>query len=201
MSRNGTDWAVVSRVGLHRLGCLLLRHSPSAYNECMVKDDLRRVLLHRRVAVTAQAAAQAGHNIVKNLDGLPFDLRRAKSIHVYRSSPSLGEVSTAPLIKFMSTQFPGAHILIGETSRAAAFPTEAFDVVFVPVVGFDRYGFRLGMGGGWYDRWLLGQSSAYKIGLAYGWAEQKKIPHQPHDIPLDMIVTPLDIIVAPASAR
>ena len=74
------------------------------------------------------------------------------------------------------------------------FPENRYDVVIVPVLGFDRAGYRLGLGQGWYDRFLATQPSARKVGLAYGWARLDLLPHEPRDIPLDCIITEQEIV-------
>jgi 5-formyltetrahydrofolate cyclo-ligase len=75
--------------------------------------------------------------------------------------------------------------------------TQLFDVIIVPVLGFDRQGNRLGYGRGHYDRFLRGQSDALTIGLAYAAAEvTPNIPAEPHDVPLHYIVTERAVINA-----
>lgn len=64
------------------------------------------------------------------------------------------------------------------------------DVVIMPLLGFDSHGTRLGYGGGYYDR-TLGRLSKLPrlIGLAYASQELDRIPREPHDVPLDAVVT------------
>jgi 5-formyltetrahydrofolate cyclo-ligase len=63
-----------------------------------------------------------------------------------------------------------------------------WDVCIVPLLAFDRAGYRLGYGKGFYDR-LLAPLSLPTIGLAFALQEIDTVPHAPHDIPLDWIVT------------
>jgi 5-formyltetrahydrofolate cyclo-ligase len=63
------------------------------------------------------------------------------------------------------------------------------DVVIAPVVGFDRECYRLGYGGGFFDRTLAAMHRARIIGVGYGCAEISTIRPQAHDIRMDMIVT------------
>jgi len=64
------------------------------------------------------------------------------------------------------------------------------DVLIVPLVGFDRIGYRLGYGGGYYDRTLAAsQPRPRTIGIAFAQAELDTIYPQPHDIPMSCIVT------------
>lgn len=69
------------------------------------------------------------------------------------------------------------------------------DVVIAPLVGFDRAGYRLGYGGGYFDRTLAAMPNKPRIvGVGYGQAALKTIHPQPHDIPMDVIVTESDIL-------
>lgn len=64
------------------------------------------------------------------------------------------------------------------------------DVVIVPLVGFDPSGFRLGYGGGYFDRTLAAaQPRPYAIGLGYEDSALPTIYPQRHDIPMNLIVT------------
>jgi 5-formyltetrahydrofolate cyclo-ligase len=65
----------------------------------------------------------------------------------------------------------------------------AFDVIIVPMLGFDTSLQRIGWGGGYYDKFLATQPKAKKIGVCYSIGEVERIPAEPHDIPLDMIMT------------
>ncbi len=64
------------------------------------------------------------------------------------------------------------------------------DAVIVPLVGFDGSGFRLGYGGGYFDRTLAASAPRpFAIGLGYADSELQTIHPQPHDIPMNLIVT------------
>lgn len=65
-------------------------------------------------------------------------------------------------------------------------------VLIVPLLAFDRRGYRLGYGGGFYDRTLAGlraQDGALAIGFAFAAQEIDRVPTEPTDEPLDLIVT------------
>jgi 5-formyltetrahydrofolate cyclo-ligase len=63
-------------------------------------------------------------------------------------------------------------------------------VVIAPVVGFDRACYRLGYGGGFFDRTLAQlKPKPLAIGVGYPGAELRTIFPQPHDIPMDWVVT------------
>lgn len=67
------------------------------------------------------------------------------------------------------------------------------DLVIVPVVGFDREGTRLGYGKGHYDRAIAALRRSGRnptlVGIAFSVQEVVKIPHEPHDVGLDVIAT------------
>lgn len=69
-------------------------------------------------------------------------------------------------------------------------------ILLCPLVGFDRTGNRLGMGKGCFDRWL--EKFQHRIdsiiGLAFSCQELPDIPAEPHDVPLQTIITEKEII-------
>jgi len=65
--------------------------------------------------------------------------------------------------------------------------TKPIDVVIVPCVACDKELHRLGYGKGYFDRFLT--ESQFKIGLAYNFQFIDSVPHEPHDIKLDLIIT------------
>ena len=71
------------------------------------------------------------------------------------------------------------------------------DVLLVPMLAFDRQGYRLGYGGGFYDRTLI-KLCALKpiiaIGVAYADQEVEEVPRGPHDQLLDYIMTEKDTL-------
>ena len=66
------------------------------------------------------------------------------------------------------------------------------DLVLVPVLAFDRHGYRLGYGGGFYDRCLAehrAKRTIRAIGIAFAGQEVEELPREPTDEPLDAVVT------------
>jgi 5-formyltetrahydrofolate cyclo-ligase len=70
------------------------------------------------------------------------------------------------------------------------------DIIFVPLLAFDRRGYRLGYGGGYYDRTLHALPNTTAIGFGYAAQQIADIPTEAHDIPLPTIVTERSIIHA-----
>lgn len=71
--------------------------------------------------------------------------------------------------------------------------TDEIDLVLVPALCYDQQGIRLGMGGGYYDRWLPLYSGP-TAGLCREALFHKELPTQPHDRPVDIVITPTRII-------
>jgi 5-formyltetrahydrofolate cyclo-ligase len=74
----------------------------------------------------------------------------------------------------------------------AAAPEVQPDLLLVPMLAFDSRGYRLGYGGGFYDRTLeklRGLKPVAAIGVAYSAQEIQEVPRGPHDQPLDWIMT------------
>ncbi len=76
---------------------------------------------------------------------------------------------------------------------AAPMDPETADLIVVPGVAFSSDGGRLGMGGGYYDRFLSGVSAPI-VGLAYEMQIVESLPMAEHDRFVDMVVTELRVI-------
>ena len=76
-------------------------------------------------------------------------------------------------------------------------PPEEFDLLWIPGTAFDSLGFRLGMGGGFYDRCFaqLHQrnhlTTPQRIGLAHACQQVEQLPVASWDVPLHAVVTDL----------
>jgi 5-formyltetrahydrofolate cyclo-ligase len=67
------------------------------------------------------------------------------------------------------------------------------DVLLVPLLAFDRQGWRLGYGGGFYDRTLAelrGRKAVTAVGLGYDQQQVDAVPHLAYDQRLDWVLTP-----------
>ncbi|MEQ8516862.1 MAG: 5-formyltetrahydrofolate cyclo-ligase [Chromatocurvus sp.] len=73
--------------------------------------------------------------------------------------------------------------------RAAAAEVAALDIMFLPLVGWNLRGTRLGMGAGFYDRTLAAEKPGLLVGLGYDCQEFDNLPRDPWDIALDYILT------------
>ncbi|MCP5489314.1 MAG: 5-formyltetrahydrofolate cyclo-ligase [Verrucomicrobia bacterium] len=62
------------------------------------------------------------------------------------------------------------------------------DLIFVPGLAFDDDGYRLGYGGGHFDR-LLSRTEAVRIGLCFDGQRTHTLPREPHDMPMHLLIT------------
>jgi 5-formyltetrahydrofolate cyclo-ligase len=177
----------------------------------MLKESLRVGILRRRKEYNK--VEEDSVLIAEKFLSLP-EVKKAKSILLY--FPHKNEVDTTPIIEKLLQEgknvilpkVVGFHIHPIKISNLASlksgyagikepegekYPLEDIDIIVVPAIAFDIHGHRLGYGKGYYDR-LLSKVNAYKIGLAYDFQVLEKLPSEPHDIPVDLIVTPTKII-------
>lgn len=88
--------------------------------------------------------------------------------------------------------WPGVPMRAGAFGIPFPVDTEvvSLNAALIPVNGFDAEGYRLGNGGGYFDRTLADYPvKPVSIGLGYELARLDTIHPQPHDVPLDFVVT------------
>ncbi len=83
---------------------------------------------------------------------------------------------------------------VSEEKRRLIAP-DKIDLIIVPGVAFDKAGHRLGMGGGFYDRFMLRASRAVRAALAYDCQLLVAVPAEVHDLTVDYIITEKQNIV------
>lgn len=78
-----------------------------------------------------------------------------------------------------------------DESRLIDMPQTAL----IPGLGFDQItGHRLGRGAGYYDRYLARRTSCVTIGLGFDEQVVTGLPAQPHDVPMNIVVTPTRVL-------
>lgn len=78
--------------------------------------------------------------------------------------------------------------LLEPLSSTQVIQPEALDFVIVPAVTFDFEGYRLGRGGGYYDRFLQ-NVTAYTVGIARERLMMDRVPREKHDMPVRCVAT------------
>lgn len=185
------------------------------------RSELRQQLKARRQQLSATEQQQAAQQLVEQVLQQPM-LQTARRIALYHSFAA--ELDTGPLLDALLNAgkqlclpvlhpFAKGHLLLldyhADTSMRLnqygipepmlecqhIVPLSDVDCMFTPLVGFDRMGNRLGMGGGFYDRtlasWARGNYPRLQVcGLAHDCQHVEQIPIQPWDIPIPMVITP-----------
>ena len=189
----------------------------------IARRQLRASLIARRRSVPARERKHASLLVARNVDRALL-LRSHWRIAVYAALPD--ELDSAPLIalarergcrlylpridrrrasramQFVEMRGPLRRNRLGiaEPEAAATIGARWLDVVFLPLVGFDRCGLRLGTGGGYYDRafafrrWRSAWHGPRLVGLAYAFQQLEHITAAAHDVPMDVVVTEEGII-------
>lgn len=177
----------------------------------MPKTSIRDDLLVRRRQLSLEGCLLKSRSIQERLQQTP-EFQGAVRLALY--SPILNEVFTEelfhaarrqsktvayPRVRGASLEFvevadlrelsPGAFGVL-EPRGARLVPVESLDLLVIPGVAFDRSGFRLGYGKGFYDRALHRcLKSGRLIGLAFDFQLVTALPAEVHDVGMDMIVT------------
>lgn len=179
------------------------------------KSALRAELRHRRSSVDQTRRQQAARSAAKRLLRLR-PIRRAQSVAIYLSNHS--ELDTTPLLRGLLKRGQRVYVPVTTRTRQLRFvrlhpgvrlrrgrfgilqPATAqgcltarrLQVIVLPLLGFDSLGYRLGQGGGYYDRTLAPcrhLPRPLRIGYAYAVQQMDTLPRDPWDVPLDAVVT------------
>lgn len=181
-------------------------------NKEMDKETLRKKALGYRDGLIAVERKQKSAEILRKLEALPeFD----EAKHVLLYYPKGSEVETMHLLdrmkdkklylpkliddrNFVPLLYEGNDRLqdgpYGIPEPLSEQQAPKLDLILVPGVAFDRQGVRLGMGKGFYDRFLSGQKGVLRIGLAFREQILDQLPKEPYDEPVDLIITDQDLI-------
>jgi 5-formyltetrahydrofolate cyclo-ligase len=176
-----------------------------------VKRKARTAASQRRAEAHEQLRDTAGIAMAER--GLPLDLQPGI---VSGFIPYKSEITTIPLMNRLRRQgwqtalpvviapneplvfrawTPGDDLVPGVWDIPIPRDTAAEvlpDVLLVPMLAFDRRGYRLGYGGGFYDRSLEKLRALKKVvavGVAYHAQMVDEVPIGPHDAPLDYVMT------------
>ncbi|MBV1769946.1 MAG: 5-formyltetrahydrofolate cyclo-ligase [Candidatus Desulforudis sp.] len=179
------------------------------------KQELREELLKQRAAMDPADVAAHSAAVAKRV----FEFRHfqdAQTVMVYadfRNEVQTGEIIAAamdagkrvglPLVDreqkrltvLQITNLPGdlqvgAYGIPEPNPALPVIDVKEIDLILVPGVGYDLDGYRLGFGGGYYDRFLRGiRRRAVKAGLAYDFQVQETVHPDSHDRGVNYIIT------------
>jgi len=122
-----------------------------------------------------------------------YDVRHLAAALRRRGATTAMPVVVAPKTPLTFREWhPG--VKLAEGPLGIPYPVDSREVlpdhVLLPMLGWDAQGYRLGYGGGFFDRTLAALARRPRvIGIAYEQAYLQTIRPQPHDIPVDFVVT------------
>ena len=163
------------------------------------KFGLRKSLQQARLSLSAEERAKKSTEIASRLLE-ELDWSVTPLVHCFEPIMRLGEVDLVDFVTALQTdredievytsrKIDGEWLVVSADTDKQPSAVPQFDVIIVPMLGFDSSLHRIGYGGGYYDRFLASQPQAKKIGVCYEVGRVEKIPAEKHDIPLDMIIT------------
>lgn len=190
----------------------------------MKKAFLRTEYLQKRKELTQDQVDEYNNAIVENIASFLAE-QSIKTIHIFLPQHSKNEIDTWKIISFLNLHFPDIQIvapriisgtkelehylLTPETElinnrwkipepdpdNSTKIEPYKIDVVLIPLLAFDKKGFRVGYGGGYYDRFLAQcQPDILKIGLSFFEAINEINDIDPFDVAMDYCITPLGIV-------
>ncbi|MDG3087137.1 5-formyltetrahydrofolate cyclo-ligase [Vibrio hannami] len=187
------------------------------------RTEIRKLIRSKRQSLSALEQTLAAEEVLQQLKSVP-EINNAQRVAIYLSAD--GEIDTHPIIEYFWQQgkevalpvlhpFSKGHLLflrytpdspmcenkfnIPEPvlNQTEVIPVSQLDIVFTPLVAFDKTGNRMGMGGGYYDRtlekWFKTGQGPTPMGIAHNCQQIEKVPVEPWDVPLPVIITPDNI--------
>ena len=196
-------------------------HFISPHRDCMIprhlKRDLRKRAIDARTALVGRIDKLAAAAAIRERFLAEFAPRAGTVVSAFwpvgdefdirptmEALRARGCIVALPVVtvKHMPLTFrvwePGMSFIVssfGIPEPGPERPPATPDISLVPLLAFDREGYRLGYGGGYYDRTieqlrLLRRDPPYlAVGVAFAGQEVERLPHEPFDQPLDCVLT------------
>ena len=160
------------------------------------KKNLRQQVRKELAALTPEELRRSDDALFAKFLALP-QVREAKTIFAFWGIPGK-EPETGRLVETLTAQGKRYDPAIPMNSAAFGIqepstdclliPKEEIDLILVPAVCYDRQGYRLGFGGGYYDRWLE-HFTGFRVGLCRRAVLKEKVPTEVHDSRVDLLLT------------
>lgn len=171
----------------------------------MRKQSLRKQMREKRRALSASEQASHARAVAKTL-AARLDDRDTVGVYLVRD----GELDLTPLIEICWQRGVAVAVPVidGQQLRFAAYrPNEPMGrnrfgiaepaepawctptLLLAPLVAFDATGQRLGMGGGYYDRYFSAHPDLRRVGVAHECQRVAAVPTADDDVPLPAVVT------------
>ena len=184
----------------------------------MTKKEIRKKYVLQRSQLSKNEVDTYSLQIANNL--LELSIWSFKTYHIFLPIERMNEVNTEYVLNILygkdkdivlpkidMTTKTLTHLLLTEQtilkknhwgiiepSNGVEISPQEIDVVFVPLLVYDKNGNRVGYGGGYYDKFLSQcKENVLRVGLSFFPCEENIIDVLPTDIPLNYCVTPSEI--------
>ena len=187
----------------------------------MLKSEIRKNVLKKREKYSLHEIDCFSYLIKRNLF-IYFDFNQIKIVHLFLPIEEKHEINTwdiideiyyhydnikiiVPVINFEKKELSHKYYFydtkliknkynIWEPTNSELFTDySSIDMIIVPLLSFDKRGYRVGYGGGYYDKFLKNCSNAKKIGLSFDEPIDKIADINEYDIKLDYCITPAKV--------
>ncbi len=188
----------------------------------MTKAELRKIYFAKQKNLSPSERIEKSRQIA-NQFFQSFDLSRIRFLHCFIAIEKFNEVDTSLIFKRFWQEFPQVQTLvprvnfqtqeienlkftpetklvenawkIQEPTESESVKTKEIDMALVPLLCFDRRGFRVGYGKGFYDKFLSDcREDVLKIGLSFFDPIAEIADAQEFDVKLNFCVTPKKIV-------
>lgn len=198
------------------LEAIVARPQPIMTDTAHEKAELRAHMRAVRAAMPEEERLRLARSVEENLFSLP-EISSARTVLLFYSFGSEVETSEMAarvhaegkrlLLPFLEADgIEAAEVLPDDDLLATDYgprepvrripvdPAEV-DVVIAPGLAFDREGYRLGYGGGHYDRYLARMGHrALRVGIGFRQQLVERVPREPRDERLDLVVTDENVV-------
>ena len=183
----------------------------------MNKELIRKNILEKREMLSDENKCALLQSVIDQMGN--YDFSKIKTVHIYLPIKQKNEIDTFPIIHFLRLIAPHVTIVIPRSNfktfemqniicddntilaennygimepvDGTIVPYNEIDMVICPLLTFDKNGYRVGYGKGFYDKFLSEcQPETIKIGLSFFEPEEKIEDVFGSDIPLNFCITP-----------
>lgn len=186
----------------------------------MDKASLRRDFLQKRMNLTIDEVSARNNLLTRNLVE-SLAINGSETIHIFLPQVNKKEIDTWNIIRQLQTFFPEIRIVAPyvipktkemehyvldtqtrlvdnqwgipepDPSTSQSVHVEEIDIIYIPLLAFDERGYRVGYGGGYYDRFLAKcRPNAVKTGLSFFEPVTSINDINEYDIRMDACITP-----------
>ncbi len=183
----------------------------------MNKELIRHTILSQRQSLSHEHTCALLQSVIDQLGA--FDFTNISTVHIYLPIKTKNEIDTFPVIRFLKLIKPELRIVIPRSNfktfemqnvvydgrtvlsenkfgiwepvNGEVVPYEEIDMVVCPLLTFDKNGYRVGYGKGFYDRFLIQcRKDVIKFGLSYFEPVENIDDVDSHDVKLNYAISP-----------